>query len=307
MFQFFNFTALQPLLAQVISCSFLKDESLVQVDRVLQKNYLKVNRGSGNELVWVNIPNQMNAACFKVADFPFQDSSTLLPFHLPKQFTQQIWLTIHAPAHAKPDTYTGNIIIRAGRDELTRFPLRVKIPAFALADYAAGVYYTSVLDPANATLGSHPKTEMQMRAEMRNMCEHGVKDFTLYQPLNQIESVLKLRQDMGMIRAALYTVVSASSPITTLNSTVPKLMSLAHAYGFSDAFFYGHDEATGSALTTQRPSWQRVHELGGKIFVAGSGTAFDRVGDLLDVQVHASRLFPEYAVKWHGVGHNIYS
>ncbi|MEI6069569.1 MAG: LamG-like jellyroll fold domain-containing protein, partial [Methylococcaceae bacterium] len=285
----------------------LKDESLVQVGRVAKKNYLKINRGAGDELVWVNIPEQMNAACFKVADFPFQDSGTLQPFFLPKQYTQQVWLTVHAPRQIKPGTYSGNIIIRAGRNELGRLTLRVKVPAFTLAEYAAGVYYTSVLDPANATLGSQAKTEIQMRAEMRNMWGHGVKDFTLYQPLNQMENILKLRQDMGMIRGALYAIVCASCSITELNNTVPQLVKLAHAYGFSDAFLYGSDEATGTALTAQRLSWRRVHELGGKIFVAGSGDAFDLVGDLLDVQVHAGRPIPEYAKKWHGIGHNIYS
>ncbi|MEI6269944.1 MAG: hypothetical protein WCP01_13775 [Methylococcaceae bacterium] len=285
----------------------LKDESLVQVDRVAQKNYLKVNRGAGNELVWVNIPGQMNAACFKVADFPFQDSGTLQPFFLPKQYTQQVWLTVHAPGQINPGIYTGNIIIRAGRSELGRLTLRVKVPAFTLADYAAGIYYESQLNSANATLGSGLKTETQMRAEMRNMWEHGVKDYDICQPLSQMESVLKLRQDMGMIRSALYTELPAHSSIATLNTTVPQLVNLAHAYGFSDAFFYGSDEATGLALTAQRTSWQRVHELGGKVFVAGSGDGFDRVGDLLDVQVHSSRPLPEYAMKWHGVGHNIYS
>ena len=50
-----------------------------------------------------------------------------------------------------------------------------------------------------------------------------------------------------------------------------------------------------------------MHELGGKIFVAGTGDAYDLVGDLLDVQVHAFRPLPEYAMKWHESGHKIYS
>jgi len=284
----------------------LKDESLVRVDQVAKTNSLRVNRGSGDEWVLVSVPNSFNASCFKVADFPFKDSDSLQPFSLPKQVTQQVWLTVHPPADAKPGLYSGDITIRSGSSELTRLGLQVKVPAFTLADYAAGIYYTSRLNPANATLGNGPKTEAQMRAEMLNMWAHGVKDFTLYQGLELLENVLKLRRDLGLSRPELYTVVSASSSISTLNSTVPQLVNLAHAYGYQDAFLYGRDEAQGTTLTAQLESWVRVHELGGKIFVAGYNDGFELTGNTLDVQVHAGRPSPEYAAQWHSVGHRVY-
>jgi len=285
----------------------LKDESLVRVDQTARTNSLRVNRGSGDEWVLVSFPNSMTASCFKVADFPFKDSETLLPFSLPKQVTQQVWLTVHPPQDAQPGLYSGDIIIRSGSTELTRLELQVKVPSFTLADYAAGIYYTSRLDPANATLGSGPKTETQMQAEMRDMWAHGVKDFTLYQGLSTLENVLKLRRDLGMTRLELYTMVSASSPIATLNSTVPRLVDLAHAYGYTDAFLYGQDEVKGTTLAAQVESWGRVHELGGKVYVAGSSDGFDLVGNTLDVQVHCWRPKPEYAAQWHSVGHRVYS
>ena len=73
-------------------------------------------------------------------------------------------------------------------------------------------------------------------------------------------------------------------------------------------YFYGQDEARGEVLKKQRPTFERIHEAGGKIFVAGyRGSNFPLVGDLQDLLVCSGGLSKEEAALWHGRGHKIFS
>jgi hypothetical protein len=85
---------------------------------------------------------------------------------------------------------------------------------------------------------------------------------------------------------------------------------LSQNYNIPSVYFYGVDEATGNALLAQRPAWQTIRSLGGKMFVAGyvgSQGNFALMGDIQDLMICAGAPSSTEAAKWHSVGHKIFN
>jgi hypothetical protein len=86
-----------------------------------------------------------------------------------------------------------------------------------------------------------------------------------------------------------------------------QVLALTGKNGIRETYIYGIDEAKDEKLLSQRKAWEAVHQAGGKVFVAGYTEHCEKVGDLLDVLVHAGVPSAEEARKWHSVGHKILS
>ena len=214
-----------------------------------------------------------------------------------------MWATIFVPRDTPPDEYSGDIEVRSNGALQGTIKINLKVHSFELAEskITHSIYYRAILDDARASVGSEYRNTEQMREELQNLLNHGVRNPTMYQPLSGQEllrEALQLRQDLGMNNGPLYY-LGAQTTASFLGNDSPQaekqlrtifsqINGIARAYGFTSVYIYGKDEAQGAELVAQRRLWDIVHGLGGKVFVAGYTDSFELVGDLLDLLVHAS-------------------
>jgi len=298
----------------------LNDDSLVKVDHQKQDNYLKLKYPAGEKYVCISsregIPGISNRPT--IEEFPVNDSPTLLPVDIRDRENQQFWVTVKVPQDVAPGIYRGSITLSTAKEPLGEINLRLKVLPFTLSppktnydpqkDFICNVYYRAKIasPPAKeskGTISSEYKNENQFRAELSNLWSHGITNPTVYQWLADLETVLKIRDEMGMGRQPLYILsVKAEGPISLLKKTI----ELARSYGIREVYFYGIDEARGEELQSQRLAWKAVHQAGGKVFVAGHAGDFELVGDVLDLEISAGKPSRKRADQWHSAGHEIW-
>ncbi|MEO7860393.1 MAG: hypothetical protein ABIU05_08090 [Nitrospirales bacterium] len=302
----------------------LKDDALVQVDMSTEQNFVRLDRGSP-VYEWIN---QKKLAVSKqilptMQEFPIKDAKTLQPFALPMNTSKQVWATIFVPMDTPPGEYSGDIEVRSNGALQGTIKIEIKVHSFELAEsnIIHSIYYRAVLDDVRASVGSEYRNAQQMREELRNLLNHGVRNPTMYQPFlsgrGHLREALQLRLALGMNNAPLYyigTQTTASSLGTDSTKAEEKLKTvfsqvkgIAREYGFTSVYIYGKDEAKGGELLAQRRLWNIVHGLGGKVFVAGFTDSFELVGDSLDLLVHAHQPSAHEATKWQGSGHKIFN
>jgi hypothetical protein len=297
----------------------LKDDALIKVEG--EENFLRLDGEYVQMSAWDSLPDWV---IHTPADFPVQDSATLQPFDVPAGTNKQVWITIQVPADAAPGTYQGFILLHSSTDEIGRsVRLRIDVLPFSLAKpaIAYSIYYRGRLDPGwpEGSISSEYKSDTQLRAELKNMREHGVANPTVHQHYEWTDLLgkhLDVRRDLGMDNQSLYFTGmgtgNSSDPaeLQALKQSVEDLVAFVAPYGVTDFYIYGIDEASGSALLAQQLAWQAVHEGGGKVFVAGymgAGGNFDAVGDVQDLLVCAYAPSAEEAARWHGVRHFIFN
>ena len=281
----------------------LKDDALVSVDINTERNLVRLGQG----YKWVN--EKKLAASKKVLptmqEFPVKDAKTLQPFALPRSTSKQVWATIFVPQDTPPGEYSGDIEVRSNGTLQGTIKINLKVHGFELAEskITHSVYYRAVLDDARASVGSEYRNTEQMREELQNLLNHGVRNPTMYQPFlsgkGLLREALQLRQDLGMNNGPLYylgaqTTASFLGNDSTqaeikLRTVFSQVNGIARAYGFTSVYIYGLDEAKGAALVAQRRLWDIVHGLGGKVFVAGYTGSFELVGDVLDLLIHSGQ------------------
>ena len=133
-----------------------------------------------------------------------------------------------------------------------------------------------------------------------------------------LHQILEIRDELGMggdqilyFRASGGSFVGAPTEPTdleALKTKVKRVIEIAKSHGINEVYFYGLDERRGEELTAQRPAWEAVREVGGKIYVAGyKGSNFPLMGDIQDLLICAGPPSKEEADKWHSLGHKIWN
>ena len=261
-----------------------------------------------------------------------RDARDLQPVFIPARSAQQFWLTVHVPGDAVPGAYTGAVTVRAEGLGDRRLELAVQVWPIDLVepDLEYCLYYRGFLGGAVPKIvSSEQKTPQQLEAEFRNMMAHGITNPNVYQRVNvkpdgtfdakygsrvdftYLEQYLEIRDRVGLKSGPLYYlgVGTGSSTneaeIADRIDLMGQILAWARGRGIEDVYFQGSDEARGEALKRQRRMWERVHEIGGRIFVATSTGFFDLVGDLLDLPVVA-RESPADVPRVHALGHRIH-
>ncbi|HOV22248.1 MAG TPA: hypothetical protein PLW95_06165 [bacterium] len=298
----------------------LNDDNLIKIDYENEKNYLKLNFPEGEKYIWISDPDEPEgnqAKILSINDYPVKDSSVLLPVNIPEKTNKQFWLTIKVPSDTKDGIYTGTIKLSDTKGEIGEIILRVKVLPFILAspktyydineDFISSIYYRGVLhkDYPEGTISSEYKSKEQLKAELKDMYEHGITNPICYQGSDEkfLGEYLKIRQEVGIVNQILYSIISANCP----PSAIKKIIEFVKEYGIEEVYFYGIDEASGEMLSAQRPAWEAIHGAGGKVFVAGyKGDNFALMGDIQDLFVRAGYPSREEAEKWHAVGHKIW-
>ncbi|MEO7863438.1 MAG: hypothetical protein ABIU05_23980 [Nitrospirales bacterium] len=309
---------------QLVPELLLKDDALVRADMSAERNFVRLEYASP-VYEWVN-EKKLSASkqvLPRVQDFPVKDAKTLQPFALPQNTSKQVWATIFVPPDTPTGEYSGDIEVRSNAALQGTMKITLKVHGFDFAEsnITHSIYYRAVLDDARASVGSEYRNAQQMREELRNLLNHGVRNPTMYQPFlsgkGHLREALQLRYDLGMNNGPLYYLgaqTTASSlgtdPIQAekkLKTVFSQVNGIARGYGFTSVYIYGADEAQGAALVAQRRLWDIVHSLGGKVLVAGYTGSFELVGVSLDLFVHAHQPSVQEAVKWQGSGHKIFN
>lgn len=291
----------------------LKDDSLIRNDDENKHSYVKLTFPDGKtkwRCVTKTEPTDEEND-FSVEACPIIDAQALQPVSIPKETAKQFWVTVHVPEDAKAGKYESTIQLRSENELLEVLTLKVEVLGFELAEneLESSIYFHwgNGLNKENkGTLSSSLRTEAQFKAELQNLLAHGVDNPTVGVPFETglLKRELQLRKEVGMKNEHLYYLGAGTDlPLEKLK----EIISIAKEFGYTDVYFYGADETRGDALKAQRPKWKRIHEIGGKIFVAGYWDNFEMMGDIQDVMVRCYQPTKEISERWHGKGHKIFS
>ncbi len=309
----------------------VNDPELIRVDRANEHNYLRLSRKAGPEYLLIS-ERKLNEIKVlpSVEEQPVYDRPTLQPISIPAGENRQVWLTLRVPEDAPPARYAGSIqILDAGGDRLGSIPLTLKVHRFELPaprlEY--GMYYRGKLADHNPTVSHEWKSAAQLIADHELMLAHGITNPTCYQRYRPKEDVersspvpsrelvakyLSIRRELGLIGRPLYLIgrgigkPSTAKQIRLLMSDTADLLALASAYGASELYLYGVDEALGPDIADQLAAWRAVKRAGAKVFVAGSADHFEHSEGLTDLLVYHGHPNREVAAKQHGVGNKTY-
>jgi hypothetical protein len=271
----------------------LKDDSLVKVDYGTKTNYLKVTINGVQQYIDISSPTATVPETAQI-----RDAATLQPFSLKANENKQIWITVHVPGTTPAGNYSGNITINAPSETPVMMNFSVRVLPFDLepAPLDYGLYYFGVVT-GPLIVGDFRKTDALYAIELENMKDHGVLYPSLYALEGNQDTVLAIRNTVGLPKDKIYVydiepghtayIGNAQDPagLTTIANKVLHWRNITESYGYTTTYFYGIDEAKGTALSSQRPAWQTVHNNGGKMWASVSKDGVDRVGDLLDVAV----------------------
>jgi hypothetical protein len=256
----------------------LKNDDLVVVDLSKKTNYLR--DVSGRLVSAKALSGNVGVGGSLRADQRIADSNDLRPFDVKADVPRYIWLTVSVPEGARPDVYTGEVVV-SSRDGLVlmSMPLRLEILPFTLEEspleYA--IYYRGVLGKGTRRLGSENKSKDQMTRELINMRDHGVSNPTIYQDISDISGlndVLTLRRDVGISNKRLF-LLGTNVDNETLrrerrNGAVLKTQveGWRRQFGVEQVFIYGRDEAEPREILAQLPRIDSIRESGIGVFSA---------------------------------------
>lgn len=297
----------------------LKDDSLVQVDRVNSKNALKLTNGTYQDVSAATalMPNGAQV----------EDATTLQSFVIPSLESRQLWLTLDTHGNLVPGVYTGNIVVNYLKNGVAgqlSIPSTIDLSPATLggSPHTYSVYYRSqITNTGTGKLGSDDKTETQYRAEIANMLAHGVDHPTQYIGATTTALVgdyLPIRNELGMPCDKVYLLNGIAAlndyPATVVGTHTDALVSGVRGVDgceSADVYLYGKDEGKGDELDAERDQMKAVRDHGGKTFVAGYIGTYAKLSDRLDTIVYSgSAQRPGAATEinlWTGDGHDVFS
>jgi len=261
-----------------------------------------------------------------------QDSTSLLPFDVPAKSFKHLWITVHVPKDFAPGTYTGLIKIAPANAPMRELEIRFEVFPIKLSKPILGysIYYRGKLPTGKnpkyenpREIGAEWKSEKQMKAELRDMVDHGIGNPVVYQPFifnadgrydfSQLKKVIEIRKSVGIVnKPLLYNGMSKaglrdSKEVKELKRMVKAILDFSKENGVPGVYIYGIDEAEGERLKAEREGFIAIHEVGGRVFVACRKGAIKLVGDLLDLAIHSGVPSISDIRKVHKFGHKIYN
>lgn len=286
----------------------LKDDSLIQVDHSKRRNFIKLTFSNDTRYVDISNPKvQKKRIIYTNKEFPVKDTSNLLPLDLEKDEARQFWISIRVPADCPAGTYEGSIDLKTTSGSLCDIPLAVRVLPFKLEAprLIYSLYYRGKLWFGPGTVSSEYKNRVQLKAELLNMMDHGIRNPTVYQ-LNRnsqsppkmpqkkryklFKEYLAIRQEVGMTDQPLYLAkvigtAKNEAALRRLSAEVKQLVRIVRPFGVTALYLYGEDEARDKELLAQRWAWQTTHAAGAKVFASGYRGDYKAMGALTDLLV----------------------
>lgn len=266
----------------------LKNDNLIYVDNKNKKNFLQINRDNKIQYVEISSPDSQ----ILKQDY-FYDEKTLKSFSIDEGSNKQIWINIKIP-NVNDGHYRGKIVVSANNLS-TEVPINLEVFRFELekSHLEYGIYYRGLMTTKDSQVGSEFKKIEQYKKELENIYEHNIMYPTIYQEYDKkyVQTILDIKKEIGFPNDSIYILgLNTGNSINSvglkiLSSEFLKWKNITNINGYMNIYIYGIDEASGKELESQRSAWERVKNLGGKVFVACSKGAVDLVGDVLDTAV----------------------
>jgi hypothetical protein len=295
------------------------------------ENYLKMTDGTYR---WISNPTKVDWYTIPTpTELPVQDSDTLQPIDLSAGKNKQFWVLIKIPQTAQAGTYTGNISLLNSLGELANVQLRVEVLPFTLSPSMLeyDLFYCGESNSAypNGTISHQYKSDQQMKAEFQDMVAHGINNVSLgiygheIRDWYNLGNLLAAKNAVGMKNDLYYNWLGddnndgglnwrTSDPnmLEAIKQATRDIISFAGQYGVTDVYAYGLDEAyEESEVLKFKPSFQAVHEAGGKVYIAGletRGNYSSLLGDTIDMIDNNGKPDYQAAEKWHSIGSKIF-
>lgn len=157
----------------------INDDSLIKVDELRRKNYLRLDYPEGTRYVDVSDPAAGHTSWDN--SIPFQDSDKMKPHQIPEAGrSQQYMLTFHAPSDAEPGIYRGSISfsIPGGGDvsmEIAFCVLPIALPTEPSPYSRLDKVYISHMNSLPAVYGASIKErEENVKKELANIRAHNL-------------------------------------------------------------------------------------------------------------------------------------
>lgn len=308
----------------------LNDDSLVVPDHERHENFVRfatpmpfyTNINTITEFAWSSrIPNEK---------MPIIDAKTLQPFSLEPEQNKQLAISFRVPKGTKAGRYRGTITVRANGGERAKIPIELAVLPFALPvkaetvysaerEYTMGLYtWCRLSDDGSPAMSPFHRSREQVLAVYRTLYENGVRDPAFIWFPGIVYDDAKFRAHLDVAREAGFSgalhfgasgLIGNSTnavELAKMKQRVSKAIETAREYGFGPVYFYGHDEAYGEKLLSQRTAWKAAKEAGAKIIVSGGNGHFESVGDLLDICVYLDAPETARPDDWHSVGHALW-
>lgn len=300
----------------------LNDENLIRVDETRATNELRLSYPDGDVYRDVSRYSKTNDPTFNTYKEPVRDAKTLQPVKLSEAGkNQQFWLTFHPSADAVPGIYKGTVKMFADGKDAGELNITLKVLPFELP-VAKTNYDPSREFFCNITYHDGPNEAVTLK-ELENLRDHNMR----YPGMNDLRGgeaafakQFELRKKVGLpIRPLMVGHAGdqewRKTPYTERTIEVynnarekfaqknkPLLDAVKKYAGHDDVYFYGNDEAGGwvGLDVQQRPGWEKIQELGGKLRAAGWKTNFLFMGDIQDMH-SITTIDRENADLWHSV------
>lgn len=258
-----------------------------------------------NNLVKVDYDNQVNIVRNLSDKANFSDAKSLVPFEVVPRFNQQIWITFRIPESATPGRYSGNISVTlsaASKQYDRNIPVLIDVLDYTLVQPPienALFYLGWYIEPSENyfSLGARGKSEKQILAEFIDMKNHGLTNIAIdhnYKLIDNKPDLTRLKPMLDLYRKAgfnsenlLYVdwAVSYYDNINRYEEKIKSIISLAKDYSFRKYYIYGKDEADYGILVAYKDAFRKVHELGGKNFLACNRDTAILMSDFIDVAI----------------------
>ncbi len=109
----------------------VKDDRLIEVDRVAKTNRLRVDLAGEETYIDISDPD---------ADFPeqtvFEDAAQMKPFDVPQYENRELWVTVHLPEDTSPGTYRSRVTVAPANCPSQSFSISVRVLPFVLPQRA---------------------------------------------------------------------------------------------------------------------------------------------------------------------------
>jgi Glycoside hydrolase 123 N-terminal domain/F5/8 type C domain/Glycoside hydrolase 123, catalytic domain len=217
----------------------------------------------------------------------------LVPAHSSRQF----WLTLHAPANAKPGIYTTTLKVQADKGPEKSIKLQFKIYPFALRCPPKKVFAIYQQDPALPLFANQDSSREFDLKKLKDMRRHGMNSVVLNirsakQPLSEILKTIKRCNEL------LDTAGFPKRPIpyycfnletTYKPESIAKIQAAVKKNAWRELLFYPIDEPFhGPKLKRAIPIYRALKSIKGlRTYSTVYQNSVDKLGDSLDVRCFA--------------------
>lgn len=275
----------------------LKNDDLVRVDKKSKKNYVLIRESGISYYQDISSPTSLmpNNAII-------DDANELQPFFINAKHDKQIWLNIKTSELTKPGSYNKKIIVdylANGRKKFLVVPLTFYVLPVILQndELTRAIYYAGKIKDVNNKILSIPKSEVQYKAELKNLKDHNLlypTQYLLDSDESMIEKYLTIRSDLGFPCDKIFFIggignanvkheLILKNNINKLKNYVRNIDSCKNAR----IYLYGQDEAVGNKLSVQKSLWNYVIDSGAYVFAASNSDEIleNNMMDELDVMI----------------------